>query len=828
LLADLPGWLVKFARETSIDVTLVIRNNDPRALFEDVRQRLAKCTARPAFDCLLITGGPNLGFGRGHNENYRARPSDYILFLNDDIGLPHIDWRPQAIELLTHDPEMACVAAAQTPQHINPMFGNGQARPALAVETLKYAEASVLLFSGQIFEQLGMFDERFEWAMCEDTDLSLRAQQLGYRLHWMPMPHEHWRSTSVNSLPASVRSSVLEHNRAQLFAGWAHTLATGKVGGLEVFDLWSQGIGDVFCALPHLRAWLDTLTPDRREHVVINMDCPDLAGLIDLSGVRIAREPDRCALLGTLEPEGIPALHSIRDLNYSLPVNIHPLLSGVLGLPTAGNAGLAAFTDALLRYGRLPRGIPLQCSYCVVHLEFARDHAGRALRPASASAVVARCTQIFDTVVIVGNQRQVAKPRGTGGAEVIDLQGKLSVCQLTAVIAHATCFVGIDSFPAHVAQAAGIRSAVFYGAVHPLARVWDQAKVWPLTAELDCIGCYHKHLESSAPYCMRLDEACGEGPTTDRVEAVLLAMKRNQPFDWRRTQQRFLALQAKWLGYLRHHPAPPDRLLRESTGSNEQVSNMVYKILDCVGELAGSRYHTTAVTTMIERVQRLESALSTRNRELDEMSRLLSQIWHGRRPQVAPEARTSQNSIEIHTMALQQHRCQTWVNGDWLDVEAVDDSPMLHLPTIRACGGSINLQLLAIADRSDTLRISWMVDSSEGIHRAQHTFPVGQEARKTALPFDLATGQLLRLRIDPLSGGGRLKLRGAISGSFEVHQESAICAGTLPVMAANLGEESRHGNDWSAVAGAGSAPPAPVKNAPRLTRSPVRRKVTKR
>ena len=54
------------------------------------------------------------------------------------------------------------------------------------------------------------------------------------------------------------------------------------------------------------------------------------------------------------------------------------------------------------------------------------------------------------------------------------------------------------------------------------------------------------------------------------------------------------------------------------------------------------------------------------------------------------------------------------------------------------------------------LRISWMVDSSEGIYRAQHTFPVGQEARKTALPFDLATGQLLRLRIDPLSGGGRL------------------------------------------------------------------------
>jgi GT2 family glycosyltransferase len=93
LLAKLPDWLAAFAQSSGIAVRLVVRNNDPTASFATVHQRFVECEQRyPALRCTLITGEANVGFGRGHNENFRRFPSDYLLILNDDIGFPHIEW----------------------------------------------------------------------------------------------------------------------------------------------------------------------------------------------------------------------------------------------------------------------------------------------------------------------------------------------------------------------------------------------------------------------------------------------------------------------------------------------------------------------------------------------------------------------------------------------------------------------------------------------------------------------------------------------------------------------------------------------------------------
>ena len=83
-------------------------------------------------------------------------------------------WLPEAIDLLEKEPRTACVGASESPQFLSPMFGNGLVEAPLGLETLKYAEASVLLFNSDIFRRIGMFDELLQWAMCEDADLSLR------------------------------------------------------------------------------------------------------------------------------------------------------------------------------------------------------------------------------------------------------------------------------------------------------------------------------------------------------------------------------------------------------------------------------------------------------------------------------------------------------------------------------------------------------------------------------------------------------------------------------------------------------------------------------
>ncbi len=770
LMTNLPRWLGEFAQDAGIPVHLVVRNNDPNVGFEEVRLRLAQCEREhPVLRCTLVSGQPNSGFGGGHNANYRLCPADYMLMLNDDMGFPHMNWLAEAVALLAREPRTACVGAVETPQYLNPMFGNGQERPGLAVETLKYAEASVLLFSGKVFEELGMFDERLQWAMCEDADLSLRAQQLGYRLRWISIPHEHWRSSTVNSLPAAVRGSILEHNRAKLFASWSQTLASGRIGRLELFDLCSDGMGDVFCVLPHLRAWLVTLPVARRERVVVNTNHPELIKLLDVTGIRITHESSRSGALAALDAEGVTALHSIRSINYSLPMNMHSLLCGALGLPMCDDAGLAAFREVLRNDVDTTVQTNLPASYCVVHIEFARDHQGRGLAPASVRSLLERCSRLFATVVLVGKERRLTAEKGSGTACVFDLRGTLPLRELVAVIAGASHFVGIDSFPAHVAQAAGVRSAIFFGAVHPLARVWDEALVWPLVAGLECIGCYHTHLESSAPFCMRRDEACTIGPDGEGVEQVLRAMLQGEPYAWSRQRRRFEALQGKWFGFMRHHPSPPERLMRPAANGNELVTNLVYRILDQAGELAGSRYRTTAISDLTERLRELETELFDREVELDELRRSGSGLQA-----VVPTALLADRQpiriMQLTSLTLRPHNCTVGVTGQWLDVTAFGNDPRLRLPAFSGLGERIQLRLTAVADHADTLQVYWSFGSDDFAEERQHSIALGFEPNSLDLTLDLPAGELLHIRIDPLFGRGEGRLRGSISGAFELQE----------------------------------------------------------
>lgn len=449
-LADLPAWLDVFERATAIAAHIVVRNNDPAVDFAAVADRMTAVQAEyPAITCTLVTGVPNNGFGAGHNSNIALAPSDYVLILNDDIGFPHIAWLGEAVRILEQDAGTACVGATENPKQINPFFGNGLLPNAFQLHSLPYAEASILLFSRSAFDRLGGFAADFRWAMCEDSDLSLRVQQHGMRLAHISMPHEHWRSTSFNALPGAVKSSILEHNRAAFFANWHKSLTAGRVGRFDVYDIWSDGLGDVFCALPHLLARLAPLSPAQRAQVIVNTSHPDLVGWLGLDGIRITSLRELGQLRAELHAEGIAALRSMRDVNFSLPFNIHPLLAGALGIDQAGPEALADFARRL-RGLRPPRAsLRLQPgTYCVVHLEFDRNHDGRGLPPAVARDLLTQCGMLFERVVLVGRERRLsAALLADASADIVDLQGALSMAQLASVISQAKFFVGIDRFP---------------------------------------------------------------------------------------------------------------------------------------------------------------------------------------------------------------------------------------------------------------------------------------------------------------------------------------------------------------------------------------------
>lgn len=74
----------------------------------------------------------------------------------------------------------------------------------------------------------------------------------------------------------------------------------------------------------------------------------------------------------------------------------------------------------------------------------------------------------------------------------IDLRDKTSIPQLATAIMNAKLFVGIDSFPMHVAQVFEVPGVCFFGSINPETRLINSA-IRPVYAEgLKCLGCHHR------------------------------------------------------------------------------------------------------------------------------------------------------------------------------------------------------------------------------------------------------------------------------------------------------------------------------------------------
>jgi ADP-heptose:LPS heptosyltransferase/GT2 family glycosyltransferase len=124
--------------------------------------------------------------------------------------------------------------------------------------------------------------------------------------------------------------------------------------------------------------------------------------------------------------------------------------------------------------------------------EYAVIHAGRTMwagRDWSSAKfdIIAKRLQATDLkVVCVGTETDHRT------ACDVDLRGKTSVSQLADVIAKAKLFVGIDSFPMHVAQCFDVPGVCFFGSIKPQTRLYSK-NIRPVFADgLKCLGCHHR------------------------------------------------------------------------------------------------------------------------------------------------------------------------------------------------------------------------------------------------------------------------------------------------------------------------------------------------
>jgi ADP-heptose:LPS heptosyltransferase len=67
------------------------------------------------------------------------------------------------------------------------------------------------------------------------------------------------------------------------------------------------------------------------------------------------------------------------------------------------------------------------------------------------------------------------------------------VAELAWVIKNAKMFVGIDSFPMHVAQSMSVPGVCFFGSILPETRLLKNSSIKSVVAEgIKCLGCHHR------------------------------------------------------------------------------------------------------------------------------------------------------------------------------------------------------------------------------------------------------------------------------------------------------------------------------------------------
>lgn len=171
-----PGYLDALTRlrYPADALNLVIVDNDSKdGAVEFLRTRLPSLP----FRAQLLLAGRNLGFAGGSNYGAVAGTAEFILFLNADTEID-----PDALSTLvaraSDEPGIGLVEAAQKPHELMKWWD--------ASGDTDWCSAAALLARRHAFVSVGMFDDFFFPAYCEDVDLSWRMWLAGWRCVYEP------------------------------------------------------------------------------------------------------------------------------------------------------------------------------------------------------------------------------------------------------------------------------------------------------------------------------------------------------------------------------------------------------------------------------------------------------------------------------------------------------------------------------------------------------------------------------------------------------------------------------------------------------------------
>lgn len=200
-----------------------------------------------------------------------------------------------------------------------------------------------------------------------------------------------------------------------------------------------------------------------------------------------------------------------RGFSLSVAVSTHParpeselyldLLRAIGGTPRSGVLEYQPPAEALRRVDQLiqqhlPAGRPFVILHCAGGVNPGMTLARKRWPVARFQALARRILDAGASVVLVGSpaDRETIgrweSATGPNGAGVVDLIGQLTLEELAALARRGSAYVGNDSGPSHLAEAAGARVIMLFGPSDPIVYGPRSPHAVALTAGIWCSPCF--------------------------------------------------------------------------------------------------------------------------------------------------------------------------------------------------------------------------------------------------------------------------------------------------------------------------------------------------
>jgi GT2 family glycosyltransferase/ADP-heptose:LPS heptosyltransferase len=478
----------------------------------------------------IIVNAENSGFGRACNIGSKYANGDYLIFLNADTTVTK-NWIKPMYDLFKTEEKVGIVGnlhlkeggiwhgtidsagsewnwRTMSFEHIGRHIYKGEHisapfKPEAAPnEIMQLAEREMVtgccfMIPKKLFEYVGCFNHNYRIGYWEDTELCLTVRQHGYKILFQPNSVI-WHKLSHSS---SGGHSFYHSNVEYFMNRWVNSNRIDKMVGNKrpdnhkvdsILIKRTGANGDVLLASGVLPA-LKNKYPEAK-----------ISFLTACYSVLVGNP----FLHKVFFDNNVNGFQVIYNLDYYY--EYRPKMSILEGYADAVGVDI---NDCKIHIRCDPVKIDLK-DYIVVHAGRTDMWVGRNWKTENWTEIARRLKAEGHKIVLVGNQKDFELPFN------IDMRGKTTATQLATVIKNAKFFLGIDSFPMHVAQALEKDGIVFFGSVSPDRILIPNSKIRPIFAKnLPCIGCHHRQKVPciGTHVCERGDIACEKEITVDML-----------------------------------------------------------------------------------------------------------------------------------------------------------------------------------------------------------------------------------------------------------------------------------------------------------------------